>query len=230
MTNVNIKIYQSFFMGEQYAHLDPAFVPYNNLKNEEPLKREYPLLLDLYEKNKNYDGYWGMVSRLFKAKMNMTGEEFKTLIADTPGYDVYHAVAFPDIEYLHPNIFVHGERAGYHPGLCGYINRLMAKLGYAGFDIWTTKFRPETFVYCSYYVGNQNFWERWMTFLQMCMEITDSDPELSEYMYGYTTIHYGQPNFANFPFVVERLVNLFLHLTPQVSSCGFIKPGFIKPT
>lgn len=38
-----------------------------------------------------------------------------------------------------------------------------------------------------------------------------------------TSIHYGQPNFANFPFVIERLVNLFLQLNPQVSAYGFKK-------
>jgi hypothetical protein len=217
-----IKIYQSYFEPEQYAMLDPAFIPYDNIKNVNPLLREYPLLLDLYERNRQYDGYWGMVSRLFYQKTAMTGADFIERINAAPGYDVYHVNAFPHIINSYPNPFVQGEVEA-HPGMLQYTNRLMRKLGYEGFSINTERFKPQNFVHCSYYVGNQHFWERWITFAKTCVYVSENDEELSNYLYGATSSHEDKVMFANFSFVMERLVTLFLHITPQIKANGFMR-------
>ena len=46
-------------MGQQFASLDKMFIPYNNMANDKPELREYPIILDLYSKNRHFDGYWG---------------------------------------------------------------------------------------------------------------------------------------------------------------------------
>lgn len=210
-----MKIYQSFYKPEQVASLDTDFIPYNNLKNEKPLLREYPFLLDLYDKNRNYDGYWGIVSPLFGFKTKTTGARFKELILSNPGYDVYHFNAYPQMEFLYLNPFMQADEY-HHRGMANYINKLVQALGYQNFDVTETRFATEHFIYCSYYVGNSKFWDRWIPFLQACIYTSENNPELNAYLYGYSSIHDGRTDISNFSFVIERLVGLFAHLNSNL--------------
>lgn len=225
---MKIKIYQSFFESNQYAVLDNAFIPYNNLANENPDAREYPLILDLYSKNKDYDGYWGMVSWLFRYKTKLTGdptgltgERFIEMINENPGYDVYHFNPFPQIPKSYKNPFTHADEF-HHPGMISYIDGLVSELGYKNFNTREVNFLPEHFIYCSYYIGNSKFWERWIVFLQTCMFVSEKNEELKNYLHGKTSNHNGFTNCYNFPFVMERLVALFAHLNANtIKTIGF---------
>ena len=205
---MNLKIYQSFFKPEQYALLDSAFIPYENLENKMPWQYEYPLILDLYEKNKSYYGYWGLMSWKFSIKTGISGEQFKSLIRNNPGYDLYHFNWFPTI---HLNPIMQGDEYN-HQGIADYFNELIKTLGYVNIDIKQTKFSPEHFVFSSYYVGNSIFWDRWIVFLKTCIKVSLNNSNLNSYLNGSNSIHDGIQNVANFPFIVERLVGLFLHL------------------
>lgn len=205
---MNLKIYQSFFSQEQMALLERSFIPYNNLKNTNPELSEYPLILDLYSKNKNYDGYWGMMSWRFREKTNTSGEEFIKMIRRSMTHDVYHFNPFYEENTKYPNPFVQGEV--HHPGMVNYTNRLLELMGYK-IDIRNEIFDKEHFVYCSYYVGNQRFWEQWMAFQDAAMTISNKDQDLNVYLYHTYTNNRGR-NMINFSFLIERLVGLFLHL------------------
>lgn len=218
---MNIEIYQAFYEPIQFALLDKAFIPYNNLENKTPWQYEYPLILDLYDKNKSYDGYWGLMSWKFSMKTGVSGEQFKTLIRNNPGYDVYHFNCFPKHPSYYLNPIMQGD-AYYHQGIADYINELMKTLGYINFDIKQIKFSPEHFVFCSYYVGNSTFWNRWIVFLKTCVEVSLSNSNLNLYLSGNNSIHNETQNVPNFPFIVERLVGLFLYLHKEIiSTKGF---------
>lgn len=219
-----MRIYQAFFKPSQVASLDKEFIPYNNLKNEEPLLHEYPLLLDLYDKNQGYDGYWGMVSAKFKEKTGIDGQTAKNLINHNPGYDVYHYNPFPKQAQAYINPFVQADHY-YHPGMVDYVNKLLIELGY-DLDIKYIKIDADHFMYCSYYVGNFKFWSRWIPFLQTCIFVSNKEPDLKNYLYGYTSKHGDSENFFNFPFVVERLVSLFVHLNSDIKVKQFVVTNY----
>ena len=219
---MNIKIYQAFYKPEQVTGLQAAFIPYNNIKNEQPMLREYPFILDLYEKHRHFNGYWGLVSWMFIHKTNLTSDEALSLITDNPGYDVYHFNAYTDIALYHANPFSHGDM-NYHPGMIQFMNRLLNKLGYPGVDLQHVKFKDNQFIYCSYYVGNQTFWDRWVPFMTTCVQVAESDPELNEYLHGYTSTHYGKTDISNFSFVIERLVSLFAYMYEDSISVKMFK-------
>jgi hypothetical protein len=88
---------------------------------------------------------------------------------------------------------------------------LMFHLGYTNYDVANDEFDPEQYTYCSYYVGNQNFWERWITFSQICFNLSVKNPDLN-YLFESTSIHDYNENLLNFPFVMERLVGLFMRI------------------
>lgn len=205
---MNIKIYQSFFKLEQFSKLEKSFIPYNNLENKNSALHEYPIILDLYSKNKNYDGYWGMMSWRFKEKSGITGEQFLKLIRDNPGYDVYHMNPFYEVTTKYSNPFTQGEV--HHPGMINFINSLLGFMGY-NLDITKENFDKENFIFCSYYVGNNRFWENWMAFQEIAMSIANNNDAMKTYMFNSYTINRDR-RVINFPFMFERLVNLFLYL------------------
>jgi hypothetical protein len=209
---MNIKIYQAFYKPEHVAGLQAAFIPYNNIKNEQPMLREYPFLLDLYEKHRHFDGHWGLVSWLFLHKTNLTSAAAISLITDNPGYDVYHFNPYTDIATHFANPFAHGEYAGYHRGMVPFMNKLLDKIGYPDVDLGHVRFKSHQFIWCSYYIGNENFWDRWIPFLSTCIQVAESDPELNEYLHGYTSVHNGKNDVSNFSFVAERLAGLFAYM------------------
>jgi hypothetical protein len=208
---MNIKIYQAFYKPEQIAYLQSEFIPYSNIKNEQPMLREYPFILDLYEKHRHFEGYWGLVSWMFLPKTKLTSEAALTLIEENPGYDLYHFNPFSNIANSFANPFSHGDTY-HHQGMVKFMNRLLEKIGYAGVDMGSVAFKSYQFIYCSYYVGNQKFWDRWIPFLTTCVETAENDAELNEYLHGFTSIHYGKTDVSNFSFVVERLVGLFAYM------------------
>ena len=205
---MNLKVYQSFYQPHQFAFLDKKLIPYNNTANKNPELREYPIILDLYSKNKNYDGYWGVLSCRFSEKCKITGTQFMDMIRENPGYDVYHFnPVFNEVtQSLNP--FINGDT--HHPGMVKFVNRLMHIMGYR-VDMAQERFDTDHFIYCSFYIGNNRFWEQWMAFLETSMSIANNDPGLNNYLYHTFSIHKGQ-QMINFSFVVERLVNLFLFL------------------
>lgn len=218
---MNIKIYQSFYDSRQIALLDHAFIPYNNLANENPDAREYPLILDLYSKNRNYDGHWGLLSWKFKNKARLNGEEFIEMIDSKPGYDLYHFNPFPYISHAYANPFIHADEF-HHIGMASYIDDLMLEMGYKDFKVREENFLPEHFIYCSFYIGNSFFWERWISFLQTCVYVSEKNEHLRNYLHGRTSNHDNIPNFYNFSFVIERLVGLFAHLNARtIKTIGF---------
>jgi hypothetical protein len=207
---MNIKISQAFYKPEQFAMLQHAFIPYNNIKNEQPLLREYPFILDLYKKNRNFDGYWGLVSWAFTFKTKLTGEQALEMIHSNPGYDLYHFNSFTEMTVNYVNPFTQADEF-HHKGMLEFINGILTRLGYTG-DIAEVRFAPEQFIYCSHYIGNQYFWDRWHAFLTTCIEVAESDPKLNEYLHAYLSIHDNKSEITNFSFVVERLVSLFVHI------------------
>ncbi len=218
---MNLKVYQSFFRPEHVALLEKSFIPYNNLKNTNPELSEYPLILDLYSKNRNFDGYWGMMSWRFREKTNTSGDEFIKMIRHSHRYmfhDAYHYNPFYEQSIKFVNPFVQGEQ--HHPGMINFTNRLLSLMSYK-IDITNEVFDKDHFVYCSYYVGNQRFWEHWMAFLDATMSIANSDQELNIFLY-HTYSGNRSVNTINFSFVMERLVGLFLHLhKDQYKTKGF---------
>jgi hypothetical protein len=209
---MNIKIYQTVYLPEQYAKLDTNCIPYNNLKNEYPQYFEYPLILDLYDKNKMYVGYWGLLSAKFEEKTSIKPSMFMKMILENPGYDVYHINPYKYYNNLYNNTFTQGELESCHPGICEYINKLFKILGYENFDINDIKFDPKHFSYCSYYIGNQKFWERWITFSSFCIEISRKDSNLNYLDSKLINQFPGNDRLINFPYIVERLVGLFFYL------------------
>lgn len=204
-------VYQNYYLEDQKSYLDPAFVPYNNTKNEHPELREYPILKKLHEKNKDNNVMWGLVSWRWKEKTCIDGIKFINWIQNTPGADVYHINHDLDHAAKEKNIFLHGEQ--HHKGMLKYFERLNYLMN------WKLNFHntypPKYFITCHFYVMNSRHWAKWLKFLDKCLEVSYNDQSLNYFLRVETSPRYGKA-IPNFSFVVERLIALYCLLNKDL--------------
>lgn len=205
---MRLRIYQTFFDSTHYRILDKAFIPFNNIDNPQPELREYPLLKQLHDKNINFDGHWGMLSWRWKEKTAIPGKELIQWIQENYWYDVYIINPYPHIPEFHRNSINQGESD--HKGLIRFTNKLLKHLGY-NFDIRDADFPLNIISTCHFYIGNQKFWNQWMSFMDTTIAIAKKDKYMHDYLYVKTSLYHGK-ELINFCFAMERLVSLFLYL------------------
>lgn len=203
-----IKIYQCYYQKEQVGFLDPAFIPFDNLANENPELLEYALHKKLYALTPKED-YWGMVSWRWKEKTGgLSGQVFRDWILAHPGYDVYHFNPYLGIVGKYDNCFHEGDMQ--HPGMMNYITRFL-QLCQIDLDIRNLKYPIEYFTYANYYIGNHKFWSGWISFIDFVVEKSKQDEQLNKYLFLDKTRHRDR-EMSNFLFVFERILSLFLYL------------------
>jgi len=201
---MEIKIYQNYYLPEQRAHLDPAFVPYDNIENKEPELREYPILKKLQQMHKDDDLWWGLTSWRWEEKTRTPGKLFIDKIVQNSGHDVYHLNYDIVSANKSRNIFVQGDM--HHKGMIKYFERLCQV---AQFNVNVHKeYDKKYFITCHNYVLHSSMWNKWIAFLDFCIEISKKDDQLNNYLYIETSVRYKKA-IPNFSFVVERLIALF---------------------
>lgn len=205
---MRIKIYQPFYEAEQYATLDKAFIPYNNLKNTQAELREYPTLKKLHKKHINFKGHWGAFSWRFNEKAKIDGNQFINWVKSNPGYDFYHVNPYAWIPALHRNIITQGEE--HHPGMTNFFNKAIKHLGYS-INIADADFYLDIFCLCHFHIANAKFWDRWFAFFDTIIELSEKDQEMYNYMYQQESDH-RKEKIINYSFICERSISVFLYL------------------
>lgn len=210
---MNLYLYQAYYEKEQIKHLDPVCIPYDNLANANPTLREYPFIKNLYEIHaKNLDDYWGLLSWRWYDKTKLEMKEFRDWILDNPGYDVYHLDPFLDVAATHLNLWTQGDI--WVPGMIDFCDKFLPKLNLP-VDVRKWMYHPNDFATCNYHVGNNVFWKSFITFVDDCLNIIESDPDLKYYMYD-KKIPYNGAMLPGFIFVIERLFSVHSMLNRQI--------------
>jgi len=201
---MNLQIYQAYYDTAQLPNLDPVFIPYDNTVNDAPHLRELPMWRKLYDKHKDTDAHWGLLSWRWVQKTGLPPFQFRDWILENPGYDVYHFDPFKHLANEVPNLWVQGDR--WHPGMINFANRLLPKIG-IDTPVEQLRYLPEDFASCNYFIGNAKFWKNYLSFLDLCLKLCDEDEALSNYIYkeGQTYNGHFLPYFS---FVIERLFTI----------------------
>lgn len=203
---MNINIYQIYYLKEQEALLDNAFVPFNNITppygNEvSNLLREWPIVRKYgFEKamTDNSD-VWGFTSYKFFEKTGVHGSQYIDFIKQNPNNDVWfmEPVYYPINPFFNP--WTQGEV--HHPLLCEIMNYIFAKSGNA-IDI-----RKAVMPFCWYnfFAGNKKFWALYFKAIDRLFELSKEDAGLRRVLFDIPAGHGNDPTVPYFIFVVERL-------------------------
>lgn len=204
------EIFEVCYKEEHIKNVDPLFTMYDNLKNEQPQLREYPIFLEAFdsEKTKDLDA-WGFVGPSWRKKLRFDAKELIDNIEKDLDFDVYifnHSRVNDAMWY---NVWEQGEAC--HPGISKIAKSLLKISGYNS-DIVDTMMYEGITGYCSYFVATKDFWKEYLNFLK---EIYDSVEKLSdeEKEIFYMSANYSKDKSLNmFPFIVERMFTTFLLL------------------
>lgn len=203
---MDVKIFQSYYKSFQMEALDPDFIPYDNRNSDTWQYCEIPMLFSLYDQHKNYDGYWGLVSwRWYEKTSDLPGKKYIDWIKNNPGYDVYGLDMYHHLELRYPNPILAADN--FHPGILNYFSRLLTLLGRNDIDLHG-QMPPQFNIYCHYYVGNKQFWDSWMQFLQLVINLSQKDDELRKY--AFDNVFFRTKELPAIVFCAERLAMLFL--------------------
>jgi hypothetical protein len=216
---MNLKVYQAYYDTAQLPHLDAAFLPYDNTKNETPHLREFPMWKELLVRHGGSDAYWGLMSWRWHQKAGIAGYTFTSWIDSNPGYDCYHFDPFAHLKNEYRNLWVQGDQ--WHPGMLEYANRLFPKLGIKE-RAEELQYRPDNWGTCNYYVGNSNYWTSLLSFMDECLAISNQDEAMHKYLYVDGRMYNGHV-IPNFSFVTERLFSLHNFLKPEFKVIGYVQ-------
>lgn len=216
-----MKIHQIYYSSETKEQCDEAFIPYDNSQSKEPEWREYAVFREHYLNNAHKKTkYCGILSWKFNQKTNISGKEFLTFIENNPGYDVYFINPWPDLADVFNNVWQQGEI--WHHGLIMKTQKIFDRLGY-NIDLSAVRNDERDTLYCNYWVGNADFWERYMEFTL---------PVYNELKYRLTSSEYHQFHKTDqqasgasvIPYIMERMFSTLLWRDPSIKALGYQYP------
>ena len=217
---VTASIYQIQYSDDVVGEFDHEFIKYDCRDFPESERREIAHMQRFYKEErwkKESSEYFGLVSPKFGSKCKLAGADFLNWINDNPGYDVYFINPFPQLQYLHFNVWDQGEY--WHPGLLDLADNLFAV---AGMDVCTRQLprnRSDTLLYSNYWVGNQRFWQEFMQFIGNLTCAVDELAEIDRKQLFEKAPHYAEATY--FPFIFERMFSTFLILNKNLRCLAY---------
>ncbi len=205
-----VRIFQIYYRPEQRQFLDPAFEPYNNEGDNNPLL-EFNVFRKLSESSLVSDvDLWGALSWKFKTKTGLTGEKLKHIIAENPGYDLYYCNPYPELEGLYQNLWIQGETT--HPNFLILCKEYLLA-SEVNPQVLNQLVPSKMFVTSNYFVANKRFWRDYLRYIDE--RLSKAEKALSPT--ARALIHSPAADSRNLhsgatylPFIVERLLGVYL--------------------
>jgi len=219
-----VKVYQIYFDDQSRKSLEPEYIPYFN--NPTSIFFESQVMCDLVGKgeHKNCE-YFGVVSHKLRKKVHGSKMWGRTIANQSrrqfspKEFETYIRVAGADIASYstHPpqQVFPWAEK--YHKGICKAADLLIRKLSYRLY------YDAKSFqvIYFNYFVAKPKIYEDFVnTLLRPAIRLMKHDPELhklckvnSHYRFPMpeaVTKQTGYDYWPLFPFIAERLINLYM--------------------
>jgi len=204
---MRIQIGQIYYDASQLPLLDPAFTPYDNTANENREFAEYHIFEKEYHAGKIADdALTGYVSWKFVDKTRLAGSRFMDFVAANPGYDVYFINPFPMQMKFFKSLWQQGEF--FHPGITQLSEEILRLAGYE-IDLNSAVHDRKTALYCNYWVGTRQFWNRYMAFMQPIVEVLRSRLSPTQKEKLHSIADFGN-DFSYIAFIIERLFTTLL--------------------
>lgn len=212
------QIAQIYYDAAQLGNLDPAFKPYDNTANENREFAEYYIFEKEYTSGRVREGdLTGYVSWKFGQKTCLGGKKFIDFIEKNPGYDVYFINPFPMQVKFFRNLWLQGEF--YHPGIISISQEILHLAGY-DINLKTAIHDRRTALYCNYWVGTRQFWDRYMAFTQPIIEMLRSGLSSVQKEKLHSIADFGN-EFSYIAFIIERLFTTLLHHNKTISYLAY---------
>lgn len=212
--NEKVNIYQIYYLEQQKAILDPAFIPYDNSNppfgqdisnkiREWPIIRRYGLEKAIADNA----SVWGFVSYKFQEKTNTTGQQFVNFIKNNPDNEVWfmEPVYKPQNPFFNP--WIQGDV--HHPSISFVMNSIFE---FAGSKV-DVKQIPMPFCWYNFFAGTKKFWNLYFQIMDEIIQVSKNHSGLNQVMFETGAGHGNDPTVPYFIFIAERMFPTILALT-----------------
>lgn len=210
-----LPIYQIYFLPEQRAGLDPAFIPLDNAGHDDPL-REFAVFERLSaDEGLRLAPLWGALSWRFGTKAGLTGEALRHAIEQHPGHDLYYCNPFPEHEALYVNGWQQGITS--HPAFAELCTAVFKAAGLDPRELGAVQ-SSQAFSACNYFVGSPAFWSAYLPWVRGVVDRARAGlpaPVLRVLDSRLSDPRNQHAGSCYWPFIVERLLPLFLRSAGQ---------------
>ena len=204
----NVCVYQIYYDEPSRARLDPAFIPWDNTRNERPDWAEYWSFRSVWHHCRaglRESDYLGIFSPRFTEKTGLTGELVTRRVIESQA-DVISFSPYLTHIAVYANVFEQGER--YHPGLIDALSKAMQVLDEPlEWNEIIGTFRNT--IFSNYFVARVKVWDDLMKWTERLFEICErDDTELARQLND--GVRYVRGPATMKVFVFERLISLLL--------------------
>ena len=209
---MNIKLFSVCYKEEHFSEVGPPFEPWDNLENNNPKLREFPIFEAVFNSPqiKNVD-YWGVLSPKFEKKAYISGTQFLDWINTSyqkKPHDVYFINPAPIVEAIFPSVNQHGDNC--HPGLMDLIKRNIKEL--QNINLLTMHMDVNTFAMCNYFIGNKKFWNKYISFVNTFLSSVHQNPNDYNMLFNKSANYGPDTSLPYYTFAIERLFSIFLNI------------------
>lgn len=217
-----MKIFQAYYKEEQREHLDKEFYPFDNTANPVINFHEYYIYKRIYEQAvSNNEDVWGHFSWQWKKKLeSVSARQIIDIIQSNPGADVYTFHPYPWECAEAWNVWEQGHWC--HPNIIKISEQILKGMGIDPI-VLQTPMGSRDYLCVNYFVGNKNFWDRLLIFLDnfvnVCNNLSGEYKTLLDESADY------KANLAlNYRgFICERMISTFLVLNRDIIVRPFIE-------
>jgi len=214
-----VLIFQNVYNDNVISQLDPSFLPIEGRRNARTETREIGLFLRMFHSGLyRSESLTCILSPKLNIKAKISGKQFLDFIGRNPGFNVYFINPFPQNAYYTYNVWYHGELA--HPGLMDLAEILFKRAGYDTTPMYDARDSDTTLLYSSYWVGDQHFWEGYLSMITRLMEALDAMPaSLMDRYFSKADYDFGTVSYL--PFIFERTFSTYLHMHPGIQALAY---------
>lgn len=217
-----MKIFQAYYKEEQRTHLDSEFTPFDNTANPVVNFHEYYIYKRIYEQAvQDQEDLWGHFSWQWKRKLNdVPPQQILDIINVNPGADVYTFLPFPWECATAWNVWEQGQWC--HPHILTLAEEILTRMNIDPV-VLQTPMGSRDYLCVNYFVGNKQFWDRLLAFLDLFVETTEKlDQPYLELL--NQSANYGDNLSLNYRgFICERMISTFFVLNKDLIVRPFIE-------
>lgn len=219
---MNFELFQVCFKEEHFKDVDIKFKAYDNLENKNSGLREYPIMMDLYNKNNDKLDAWGTFGPTWQKKLRYSSIEITETITSTwNDYDIWIFNPARIVASLTRSPWSMGNMS--HPGLLNIGHYLLSEAIPKDSKINLTQclgstYPTEILCYANYFVAKKEFWKKYLEWIYPIAHSMIDEKLPRTLINVYRNAHYAtDEKLTMFSFVIERMLSTYLFINDDIS-------------
>lgn len=218
---MNFELFQVCYKEEHFKNVDIRFKAYDNLENKRPGLREYPIMMDLCNKNSDKLDAWGIFGPNWEKKLRYGSIEIEETVKNTwDDYDIWIFNPARITASLTRSPWSMGNLS--HPGLLNVAHYLLGEVIPKESKINLIQclgatYPTEIVSYANYFVAKKEFWKKYLEWIYPIAQSLLDEKLPRTLINVYRNARYiTDEKLTMFPFIIERMLSTYLFINNDI--------------